>query len=87
MNKLGFNLFKIRISSGNKGKRGSFRTIVVYVSNIRAIYVYGFSKNELENISNKELEDFKELAKTYTNMNEMEIKLLLEQNSIFELEE
>jgi len=41
----------------------------------------------LDNISNKELEDFKELARTYTNMNEKEIKILLEQDSIFELEE
>ncbi|MBK6607497.1 MAG: type II toxin-antitoxin system RelE/ParE family toxin [Leptospiraceae bacterium] len=85
--KLGFNLFKVRVSSRNQGKRGAFRTIVVYVSDVRSIYVFGFSKNELDNISNKELEDFKELARTYTNMNEKEIKILLEQDSIFELEE
>jgi hypothetical protein len=84
--KLGFNLFKVRVSSGNKGKRGAFRTIVVYASEVRAIYVFGFSKNELDNISNKELEDFKELARTYTNMNETEIKILLEKDAIFELE-
>jgi hypothetical protein len=41
----------------------------------------------LDNISNKELEDFKELARTYTNMTEIEIKKLIEQDSIIELEE
>ena len=85
--KLGFNLYKVRVASHGKGKRGAFRTIVIYISSIRAIYVFGFSKNELDNISKKELEDFKNLARTYTDMDETDIEILLEQDSIFELEE
>ena len=85
--KLGFNLYKVRVASPGKGKRGAFRTIVIYISSIRAIYVFGFSKNELDNISKKELEDFKNLARTYTDMDETDIEKLLNQNAIFELEE
>jgi hypothetical protein len=35
------------------------------MENARIIYLYGFSKNERDNISSKELEAFKKLTKDY----------------------
>jgi hypothetical protein len=35
------------------------------MENVRVIYLYGFSKNERDNISSKELEAFKKLTKDY----------------------
>jgi hypothetical protein len=59
------NVFKIRIAKGSRGKSSGYRTILAYMENVRIIYLYGFSKNERDNISAKELEAFKKLSKDY----------------------
>lgn len=47
-----------------RGKRGSYRVIIAHKSKDNSwIYVYGFSKSELSNINNDDLEELKELAK------------------------
>ena len=43
---LGGNLFKIRVKRAGKGKSSGFRTIVVYKKEEKAIFLYGFGKNE-----------------------------------------
>ena len=50
---LGGGLYKVRVSSEGSGKSSAYRTIVVYRENDRAVMVYGFMKNEQENISIK----------------------------------
>jgi hypothetical protein len=44
---LGGNLFKKRIARKGQGKRGGFRTIVVFQKEYRTIFIYGFPKNQL----------------------------------------
>jgi hypothetical protein len=56
-------LLKVRIPKEGKGKSGSFRTILVYKKSDIAIFVYGFSKNEKDNLDEDELKYFKKLAK------------------------
>lgn len=43
---LGANLFKIRVKRAGKEKSSGFRTIVVYKKEEKAIFLYGFGKNE-----------------------------------------
>lgn len=74
--KLGNNLYKVRVASSGKGKRGSYRTIIVFKFKVRAIFIGGFAKNERENISVKQLSDYKELAKTYSIFSDEELDLL-----------
>ena len=62
---LGGNVYKIRMAKGSRGKSSGYRTILAYMENVRIIYLYGFSKNELDNLSSKELEAFKKLTKDY----------------------
>src|SRR5689334_23253747 len=60
------NLYKKRIAIGGKGKRGSIRTILVYKrSDERLFFLYGFKKNEKENIDAQELTALKLLDKYY----------------------
>lgn len=66
---LGGHIYKKRIPIGNKGKSGGARTIIAYKSNEKAIFLYGFSKNEKPNITKKEEEALKILAKIYFNYN------------------
>lgn len=56
---LGSNVFKVRVKRQHGGKSSGFRTIVVYKENEIAIFLYGFGKNEKENLSKTELLYFK----------------------------
>ncbi len=60
---LGSGLYKIRTAKAGLGKSGGYRTLVVYKKLDKAIFVYGFSKTDRENLNSKELAYFKKLAK------------------------
>jgi hypothetical protein len=60
---LGGNLFKKRIARPGQGKSGGFRTIVASNLKNRWFFVYGFRKNERDNIEDDEEAALKELAK------------------------
>ncbi len=66
---LGFGLYKVRTPKIGKGKSGSFRTIVVYKESNIAIFVYGFSKTDKDNLEMEELKYFKKLAKDLLKIN------------------
>ena len=83
---LGSNLFKIRVKREHSGKSSGFRTIVVYKENEKAIFLYGFGKNEKDNISKIELLYFKKLGADFLALDENQIKQLIEAKSLFEIE-
>ena len=61
---LGGGVYKMRLARQSEGKKGgSFRLIVIFKSEFRTFFVYGFPKSELGNISEKELRVFKGKAK------------------------
>ncbi|MBP9723085.1 MAG: type II toxin-antitoxin system RelE/ParE family toxin [Gammaproteobacteria bacterium] len=62
---LGGNLFKKRIAKAGMGKCGGYRTIVAMKQSTGWIFLFGFSKNESENINSKELTALKEYANDY----------------------
>jgi len=83
---LGSNLFKIRVKREHSGKSSGFRTIVVYKENEKAIFLYGFGKNEKDNISKTELLYFKKLGNDFLALDENQIKQLIEAKSLFDIE-
>jgi hypothetical protein len=60
---LGGGLIKQRIARPGQGKRGGHRGIVAYWVGDLAVFLFGFSKNELENIGPQDLADLRLLAK------------------------
>ena len=60
--RLGGHVIKKRVALPGRGKRGGSRTLVVYQQTDKAFFIYGFSKNERANISDKELKALKLLA-------------------------
>lgn len=60
---LGGHLVKKRIARAGGGKRGGFRTILVYTRGKKAFFIHGFAKNDKDNIDGVELEESKKLAK------------------------
>jgi len=82
---LGSNVYKVRIAK-NKGKSGGYRTILIYKKDFRCLFVYGFGKNEQDNIPKKQLEDFKKYSQIFLNFSEEDLKGMLDEGFIFPLE-
>jgi hypothetical protein len=59
---LGGGLIKQRVARPGQGQSGSYRMIVVYRTQDRAFFVYGFAKSERENIEPDELADLRAIA-------------------------
>ncbi|TYT74959.1 type II toxin-antitoxin system RelE/ParE family toxin [Desulfobotulus mexicanus] len=82
---LGSNLYKKRIRFSGQGKTGSGRTIICYKKEDRAIFIYGFSKNEKSNLSKKEFYAFKELSKILLNLSLKELKTAIDNGDLIEV--
>ena len=85
--KLGANIYKVRISRKGSGKSGGFRTILVFKASERVVFLYGFAKNEQDNISKSELAMFKKLGKDLLLLNEQELETAIKSNALQEIEE
>ncbi len=83
---LGNHLYKVRIKREHRGKRSGFRTIIVYKENDRAIFLYGFGKNEKENIDKVELQYFKKLGNDLIGLTTDQLKRSVMQEILFDLE-
>lgn len=82
---LGGGLYKKRVAKAGKGKRGGYRTILAFKQNDRAFFMYGFAKNERDNINIKEEMIYKRLAKFYLEMPDQKIGLLIEKGELYEV--
>jgi hypothetical protein len=49
------------------------------------VFLYGFAKNERDNIDDKELDDLKKLAKHYLGYSDAQIATALEQGELREV--
>lgn len=67
---LGGNLIKKRVARAGEGKRGGYRTIIVYRLGSRAVFVYGFPKNAKDNLSALELDAYQKLAQLYLSFSD-----------------
>ena len=58
---LGGHIIKQRVARPGQGKRGGFRMLIGIRSD-RAIFLFGFAKNELDNIDDDQLATLRETA-------------------------
>jgi len=77
---LGGGLFKVRVALSNSGKSSGFRTLIVYKEKSRAIIVYGFAKNEKENLTSSELQVFKALSKDILKQSTKDLEIAVKHN-------
>jgi len=56
---LGGGLIKQRIARPGQGKRGGYRSIIAYRAGKRSVFLYGFGKNERDNVDGDELARWK----------------------------
>jgi len=82
---LGGYIYKKRLSVKGKGKRGGARTIIAIKFHDKAFFIYGYEKNKLENISNKEEITLKMLAKLYFSYNDVALKKAIKKGELIEV--
>ncbi len=56
------DLIKQRVARAGEGKSGGYRTLVAFRTKSRSVFLYGFAKNERENIDADELATLREIA-------------------------
>ena len=82
---LGNGLFKQRIARKGQGKRSGYRTILAFKKGDRAFFMYGFAKNERDNINSKEELVYKKLASYYLEIPSSKLGSLIEIGELYEV--
>ena len=70
-----------------RGKRGSARTLVAFKQGDKAFFIYGFAKNERGNVSEKELQALKLLAKELLGYTATSLGKALKAGELIEIKE
>ena len=83
---LGGGIVKKRIALPGRGKRGSTRTLLATNRDDRWFFVFGFGKNERENISELELATLKKIAKDLLGLSDTQIAVAVGEGSLVEVE-
>ncbi len=84
---LGGNIYKIRVAKNGQGRNGGFRTILIFKKGKRSLFIYGFEKNDQDNIDKGTLADYKKFAVTFLNYTDDDINRLVNNGTISLLEE
>lgn len=82
---LGSGLVKKRIARPGAGKSSGFRTLLATNKNDKWFFVYGFAKNERDNIESQELLALKRLAAVLLGMDANAINKLLADKELKEI--
>lgn len=67
---LGGGLIKQRVARPGQGKSGGFRTIIAYRRGDRAMFLFGFAKNERANLNADELAYWQQVGRAYLALDE-----------------
>lgn len=81
---LGGGLVKQRLPRQGGGRSGGFRAVIVFRSEDRAIFVYGFAKSDRENIDRRELIAFREVATQILDIDERALDELVDRGDLVE---
>ena len=78
-------MIKQRIARSGAGKSGGFRAIVLFRTESRAVFVYGFEKSAQDNIEDDELREFRRLAGKLLSYSDAEIRAAIEADVLIEV--
>jgi hypothetical protein len=70
-----------------QGQSGGYRTIIIYRSERRAIFVFGFAKSSMANLEPDQLEGYRKLASIYLAKSEKEMDGYVAEGALSEVKE
>lgn len=82
---LGGGLIKQRIARQGQGRRGGFRTLMAFREGQHTVFLYGFAKNERDNIGADELVFWRRVASAFLAMDAAAFALLTAAGEIMEI--
>jgi hypothetical protein len=82
---LGGGLIKQRVARPGQGKSGGFRTLIAYRRGERAVFLFGFAKNERANIDDDELEEWRYVGRLYLALDERKIEAAITAQELTEV--
>lgn len=82
---LGGNIVKKRVALPGRGKRGSTRTLVATKRHQVWFFLFGFQKNERDNISNQELQALQVVAADLLALSITELNNAIQQGKLQEI--
>jgi hypothetical protein len=82
---LGGGVIKQRIPRPNEGRSGGYRTIILFRTHERAFFVFGFAKNERDNISKRDLKDFRDAAEVSLALSLEALQRLIDAEMLFKV--
>ena len=75
---LGGGVVKQRVARDGQGKSGGYRTILLLKHGQRAIFAYGFAKNDRDNIDRDELAAFRKAAALFLGFDDAAVTKMIE---------
>lgn len=83
---LGGGVIKQRVARPGQGRSGGYRTLVLLRTGERAVFAYGFAKNDRGNIRDDELAALRELAAELLGYDDEELARAVEAGALIEVE-
>lgn len=74
---LGGHVIKQRVARPGQGRSSGYRTLIAYRSETRAVFLFGFAKNERDNIDEDELKNLRKAAAEMLGWNDTDVATLV----------
>jgi hypothetical protein len=82
---LGGGLVKLRVARPGQGKSGGYRTLLAYRKGERSVFLYGFAKNERDNIDEVELRLWRARARAFLELSEDALEARIADDDVMEV--
>jgi hypothetical protein len=82
---LGGGLIKQRVARDGQGRSGGYRMLVADRAHARAVFLFGFAKNERDNIGPDDLLSLREIAAAWIAADAKRIALALDEEALQEV--
>jgi hypothetical protein len=82
---LGGGLIKQRVARAGQGKSGGYRMLIGFRSKLRAVFLFGFAKSELDNIDDEQLATLRETAALWIAADAQKIERALKDGLLIEV--
>src|SRR5262245_17503502 len=82
---LGGGIIKQRVPRPGAGRSAGFRTVIAYRTGEISVFLYGFAKNERENISGAQLTDLRKAARFYFSLSRGDLETAVGAGALMEI--
>lgn len=82
---LGSGVIKQRVARAGQGRSGGFRVLLAFRAKARTVFIYGFAKNDRDNIDDKELAALRGVAASWLAADASKIATALAEGLLIEV--